>query len=112
MRVPDVSSVFPAAGSVRRDESVLLADLPVLAEILGVSVWEGEITRGERALFIFCRETGGVGALLKVGNPPLKLSVSGPSIDETLAALEASLRLPAAPWQPDDSPVGQRRRRR
>lgn len=85
--------------------SEVLKGLPTLSEFLCCPTWDGGVQRGERSLMTFVKAAS-VTAILKVEHPALKLVVAGPSFDEALAALEASLRLPEAPWQMDDNPLG------
>lgn len=91
-------------------ESAILQGLFHLNEFLSNPCWDGGVARGERSLMTFCKAKT-VTAILKVETPALKLVVVGASYDEALAALEACLRLPDAPWQADDNPLGRQKKK-
>lgn len=106
VKMPDVVALANAQVGRALEESVVLADLPVLSSFLLEQNWQEAIPKGERALMVFFKATGACNAILKVEHPPLKLSVVASSFDEVLAGLEASLRLEHPPFLPDDRPLG------
>lgn len=106
MKIPSFKSEQEGSNVGERwTDSAVLKGLPYLSEFLCNPAWDGGVARGERSLMIFVKAVT-VTAILKVENPPLKLVCVGPSYDEALAALEATLRLPDPPFQQDDNPLG------
>lgn len=104
MKRPELKTV-PEGGSVERVETPkMLAKLPHVSELLAQPAWDDGVAKGTRSMFLFA-ESGVFRILVKVENPPLKLSVVGKSWDDAWAALEAVLRSEDAPWQQDDRPA-------
>jgi len=88
-----------------------LSKLTQLADLLANPCWAGGQQKGERCVMLFVKNYG-VGAVLKIQTPPLKLSVTADNFDEAWAGLEASLRLPKIPWQRDENPLGQEKKKK
>ncbi len=110
MKRPDV--VVSAGKSVDRVEPPKqLAKLPHLAELLVQPAWDDQVHKGERGALLFISSTGALRLILKVENPPLKLSVTGRTWDEVWAAAEALLRSEDVPWEQDEprQPKGKRK---
>lgn len=107
MKMPEVKVGGDGSEALARLEPPkLLAKMPHIAELLVQPSWEGGVSKGDRALFVFVSATL-VKLLVKVGNPSLKLMVSGRSWDEAWAALEAVLRSDDIPWE-NDAPRDQK----
>lgn len=80
--------------------SKLLVKHALVNDFLTAGTWEDLSPKGQRCLMMFV-EGATVRVLIKVENPPLKLSVVGRSIDEALAALDAVLTTGDTPWEQD-----------
>ncbi|WP_146145483.1 hypothetical protein [Clostridium diolis] len=87
------------------DPSKTLKMLTHLNEFLCNPSWDEGTPKGERSLMTFLRVQS-VTLIVKVERPALKLVVSGATLDEALAGIEAALMLPRCPWQHDDNPLG------
>jgi hypothetical protein len=102
---PNVNEDGGVSLPIRVDAPKMLVKLPQVAELLAQPAWDDGVVKGERCLFLFLDGVT-VRLLVKVGTPPLKLSVVGRGWDEAFAALEATLRSEDIPWQQDDKPAG------
>lgn len=106
MKMPVVTAGL-AEGSAA-GEWTMPSSLPnhvFIAEFLQNPLWEGGVAKGERALFCFVRDGAGVG-IIKVQNPPVKLTCVGRTLDELLAGLELGLAQDEPGWTTDDNPLG------
>lgn len=100
MKMPEVRAQGESQALARVELPKLLGKLPTVGEALCQPAWEGNVHKGERALFVFVSSTL-VKLLLKIEHPALKLLVSGRTWDEAWAALEATLKLEDVPWEQD-----------
>lgn len=89
---------LPALARVEVPKS--LTKMPNVAELLIQPAWEDATGKGERMVFSFVSLTS-VRLLVKIENPPLKVSVVGRGWDEAWAALEVLLRGDDIPWETD-----------
>lgn len=106
MEMPDIPG-GPQDSPVNLEwsHSKLLSKLTKLSELLCNPLWGTGQMKGERCVMLFLKPTG-VGALLKLQNPSLELSVQAVSFDEAFAALEACLRMEKVPWRRSEKPLG------
>lgn len=105
MKRPNVAEDGGVTLPIRVEVPKMLSKLSQTAELLVQPAWDDGVVKGERALFMFIDGVT-VRLLVKVGNPPLKLSVAARGWDEAFAALEAVLKTEDIPWQQDDKPAG------
>lgn len=96
---PDLLPMSLTPGEVPK----LLKGLPTVSDLLLTPCWEDGTRKEGTSLFVF-PSISTVRLMVKVCNPPLKVSVIGRTWDEAWAALEAVLRSGDVPWEQDDQP--------
>ena len=104
MKVPQVGNgALPALDDWSPSETFKVCDS--LNEVVCSPSWNEDVSKGERALFVFWDNAGSVRVILKVANPAVKLSTQARTVDDALAALEMCLEEADVPWQADDRPL-------
>jgi len=112
MKMPKVATTDPESDIPEVwSPSKVFKTMTRVNEAVSNPSWDEGTPRGERAVMMFVKASS-VTLIYKVQRPPLKLVVAGPNIDEAFAALEAALSLDSPPWQADDSPLGERMRKK
>lgn len=104
MKVPVIATGAVGDGG-ERETSKLLGKLVTLCEVLFTPTWDGETAKGEVALMVF-RGNPFTRVLLKIENPPLKMSVQGRTLDDAFAGLELALKSDHPPWESDGGSKG------
>jgi len=100
MKRPDVKCDVLGMVSFDLPPSKLLGKLDRVNSLLNDGCWDDSSQKGERSLMVFF--TGAViRVLVKVETPCLKLSATGRTFDEALAALDVLLGAPDVPWESD-----------
>jgi len=100
LKMPVPRTEAPDSPPVIIETPKLLAKLPATADLLLQPNWSDGASKQGTCLFVFPSPIS-VRLLLKVSNPPLKVSALGRNWDEAWAALEAMLKGDDVPWEQD-----------